>query len=50
MMSSKYFNMGTVVVTNGINEAMTESNQFKLEVFYALDSYYHQQEIRDCRR
>ena len=39
MMSSKYFNMGTVVVTNGINEAMTESNQFKLEVFYALDSY-----------
>ena len=39
MMTSKYFNMGTVVVTNGINEAMTESNQFKLEVFYALDSY-----------
>ena len=39
MMTSKYFNMGTVVVTNGIKEAMAESNLFKLEVFYALDGY-----------
>ena len=38
-MASKYFNMGTVVVTSGIREAMAESNLFKLEVFYALDGY-----------
>ena len=39
MMTSKYFNIGTVVVTHGIKEAMAESDLFKLEVFYALDGY-----------
>lgn len=39
MITSKYFNMGTIVVTNGINQAMTESNQFKQEVLFALENF-----------
>lgn len=39
MITSKFFNMGQVVVTNGINAAMEESNLFHLEVLLALDSF-----------
>lgn len=39
MFNSKYFNMGTVVVTNRINETMMENNMFHLEVLFALDNF-----------
>lgn len=39
MITSKYFNMGMIVVTRGINATMKESDHFKMEVFYALDSF-----------
>lgn len=35
--TSKYFDMGHIVVTNRINETMKESNLFHLEVLLALD-------------
>ena len=39
MIKSKYFEMGTIVVTNRINEAMTENYQFKQEVLFALENF-----------
>ena len=38
MFTSKYFNMGKVVVTCGINEAM-ENERFTLEISLALKRY-----------
>ena len=37
--TSKYFDMGHIVVTNRINETMKESNLFHLEVLLALDNF-----------
>ena len=39
MISSEFFNMGKVVVTKGIDNAMRENNLFHLEVLLALDSF-----------
>ena len=39
MFTSKYFNVGTVVVTNGINQAMKENERFALEVGLSLRRY-----------
>lgn len=39
MFKSKYFNMGKIVVTSGINEAMNENDMFRLDVLLALDKY-----------
>ena len=39
MLTSKYFNMGKVVVTHGINEAMTENSRFAAEVNLSLQRY-----------
>ena len=39
MITSKYFNMGKVVVTHGINEAMTENSRFAAEVNLSLQRY-----------
>lgn len=39
MTTSKFFNMGQVVVTNGINAAMEESNKFLLEVNLCLQRF-----------
>lgn len=38
MFTSKYFNMGKVVVTCGVNEAL-ENKRFALEVSLALERY-----------
>ena len=39
MLTSKFFNMGKVVVTHGINEAMTENSRFVAEVNLSLQRY-----------
>lgn len=39
MFTSKYFNVGIVVVTNGINQAMKENERFALEVGLSLRRY-----------
>lgn len=39
MITSKYFNMGTVVVTHGINEAMKIDGKFASEIGLSLNRY-----------
>lgn len=39
MYVSKYFNLGNLVVTNGIHEAMKESKRFTLEIGVDLQRY-----------
>ena len=39
MLTSKYFNIGKVVVTHGINETMTENSRFAAEVNLSLRRY-----------
>lgn len=39
MITSKFFNMGSVVVTHGINEAMKENRRFAIEVDLSLQRY-----------
>ena len=39
MITSKFFNMGKVVVTYGINEAMKENSRFAAEVNLSLQRY-----------
>lgn len=39
MITSKYFNVGKVVVTHGINEAMVENSRFAAEVNLSLQRY-----------
>ena len=39
MLTSKYFNMGKVVVTHGINEVMKENDRFAAEVNLSLQRY-----------
>lgn len=39
MIISKYFNMGKIVVTHGINEAMKENDRFVTEVNLSLQRY-----------
>lgn len=39
MLTSKFFNIGKVVVTHGINEAMTENSRFAAEVNLSLQRY-----------
>ena len=39
MIKSKYFNMGTVVVTRGIDEAIKENGKFALEVGICLQRF-----------
>lgn len=39
MFVSKYFNMGKVVVTHRVNEAMTENSRFAAEVNLSLQRY-----------
>ena len=39
MFASKYFNIGQVVVTHGINNTMTENERFALEVALCLRRY-----------
>lgn len=39
MVTSKYFNMGKVVVTHGINEGMMENSRFAAEVNLSLHRY-----------
>ena len=39
MITSKFFNMGKVVVTKGIDNLMRENNLFHLEVLLALDNF-----------
>lgn len=39
MYKSKFFNVGKVVVTKGINEAMAENQKFALEVSLCLQRY-----------
>lgn len=39
MITSKFFNMGKVVVTHGINEVMTENSRFAAEVNLSLQRY-----------
>lgn len=39
MFASKYFNVGKVVVTHGINNTMTENDRFALEVALCLRRY-----------
>lgn len=39
MLISKYFNMGKVVVTHGVNEAMKENSRFAAEVNLSLQRY-----------
>ena len=39
MYVSKYFNLGNIVVTNGIHEAMKESKRFTLEIGVDLQRY-----------
>jgi len=39
MITSKFFNMGKVVVTQGIDEAMKENRKFAIEVNLCLQRY-----------
>lgn len=39
MITSKYFNMGQIVVTKGINETMKENRKFAMEVNLCLQRY-----------
>ena len=39
MITSKFFNIGKVVVTHGINEAMKENSRFAVEVSLSLQRY-----------
>ena len=39
MITSKYFNMGKIVVTYGISEAMKENDRFAAEVNLSLQRY-----------
>lgn len=39
MYVSKYFNLGSVVVTDRINEAMKESRRFTMEIIVDLQRY-----------
>ena len=39
MITSRYFNMGKIVVTYGINEAMKENDRFAAEVNLSLQRY-----------
>ena len=39
MIASKYFNMGKIVVTHGINEAMNKDSRFAAEVSLSLHRY-----------
>lgn len=39
MLTSKYFNMGKVVVTHGVNETMKENSRFAAEVNLSLQRY-----------
>lgn len=39
MFTSKYFNMGKIAVTQGINAAIAENNRFALEVSLSLKRY-----------
>lgn len=39
MFKSKFFNMGRVVVTKGIDEAMRENQKFAMEVNLSLQRY-----------
>ena len=39
MLTSKYFNMGKVVVTHGINEDMAKNSRFAAEVNLSLQRY-----------
>lgn len=39
MITSKFFNMGKIVVTHGINEAMKGNSQFAAEVNLSLRRY-----------
>lgn len=39
MITSKYFNIGKVVVTHRVNEAMTENSRFAAEVNLSLQRY-----------
>lgn len=39
MVTSKYFNMGKIVATLGINEAMKENDRFAAEVNLSLQRY-----------
>lgn len=39
MVTSKYFNMGKIVATLGINEAMKENDRFATEVNLSLQRY-----------
>ena len=39
MLTSKFFNMGKVVVTHGINETMKENSRFAAEVNLSLQRY-----------
>ena len=39
MITSKFFNMGKVVVTHGINETMKENSRFAAEVNLSLQRY-----------
>lgn len=42
MITSKYFNIGKVVVTHGINEAMAENSRFAAAVNLSLQRYASQ--------
>ena len=44
MITSKFFNMGKIVVTHGINEAMMENSRFATEVNLSLQRYA----VKDC--
>ena len=44
MFVSKYFNVGQVVVTHGINNAIAESDRFALEISLCLKRYL----VKDC--
>lgn len=50
MITSKYFNMGKIVVTYGINETMKENDRFAAEVNLSLQRYVFQvrDNIEDC--
>lgn len=39
MITSKFFNMGDIVVTKGINEAMKKNSRFAFEVNLSLQRY-----------
>ncbi len=39
MLTSKYFNVGKIVITNGINEAMEKDSLFAAEVNLSLRRY-----------